>query len=221
MTEDKKENPDLTSYLALEEQGRKLIFKLRRELVNVEWDSISQVGSQMLEELKERSKPQVMIDLSQLEHMGSSMVALLVRVWKKVESKGGDVSFLSTNEGINQVLDLAGLANVWTICDNREDALDHLGGTTEQTGRNLAPFLVSSSLLCAVIAGAMLAMKLSDQHLIGEEVEPQLQIAAGGLGGILGIWTFCTAHRTNKFLGLIFSLICIGLAAYAAYTLVN
>jgi len=221
MTQETSETPDISNYLSSVEQNRKLIFTLHRELVNAEWSHISLVGDQMLEELEERNKPQVMIDLSQLEHMGSSMVALLVKVWKRSEAKGGNVSFLSTNEGINQILDLAGLAKVWTICDSREDALNHLGGTTEQTGRNLAPFLVSSSLLCAVIAGAMLALKLSNQHFIGEEVESQLQIAAGGVGGILGIWTFCAAHRTSKFLGLIFSLICIGLAAYAVYTLVN
>jgi anti-anti-sigma factor len=220
MTQEPTETPDISNYLSSEEQNRKLIFTLHRELVNAEWNNISHVGNQMLEEVEERNKPQVMIDLSQLEHMGSSMVALLVRIWKRAEAKGGAVSFLSTNEGINQVLELAGLAKVWTICDNQEEALDQLGGTTEQTGRNLAPFLVFTSLICAAIAGAMLAMKLTGQHLIDVQIEPQLQIAAGAVGGILGIWAFCTSHRVSKFLGLISAVACIGLAAYSIYSMV-
>lgn len=93
MTQEPTETPDISNYLSSEEQNRKLIFTLHRELVNAEWNNISHVGNQMLEEVEERNKPQVMIDLSQLEHMGSSMVALLVRIWKRAEAKGGAVSF--------------------------------------------------------------------------------------------------------------------------------
>lgn len=198
-----------------------MIFTLKRELVKAEWNHIALVGDQILEQLEEQNNPQVMIDLSQLEHMGSSMVALLVKIWKSTEAKQGAVSFHSTHEGINQVLDLSGLSNVWTICDSREEALDALGGTTEQTGRNLAPFLVAVSLLCTGIAGTLLAMKLNNNHLIGKSTEEQMQIAAGAVGGILGLWAFFTAHRINKTLGLLSGVSCIGLAAYSLYSMLN
>jgi len=221
MTEETTDTPDLSQYFKTGEENRKLVVSLHRELVTAEWSHISSVGDQILEMVDERSNPQVMIDLSQLEHMGSSMVALLVKIWKRAESKGGAVSFLSTHEGINQVLELAGLAKVWAICDTREEALDKLGGTTEQTGRNLAPFLVVVSLFCTGLAGAMLGMKLSGQHFIGAETEQQMQIAAGAVGGILGIWVFATAHRFVKVLGLLSAVASIGLASSAVYFLMN
>jgi len=221
MTEESPETPDLSIYLSTEEENRKIVFILHRELVNAEWNHIAKVGDSILEQVEERSKPQIMIDLSQLEHMGSSMVALLVKVWKRAEAKQGAVVFHSTHEGINQVLDLAGLAKVWTICDSRQEALDALGGTTEQTGHNLAPFLVAVSLLCAAIAGAMLAMKLSGQHQIGETTEQQMQIASGAVGGILGLWAFCTSRRISKTLGLLSAVCCIGLAAYSLYSMMS
>ncbi|MBD3674585.1 MAG: STAS domain-containing protein [Planctomycetaceae bacterium] len=215
------ETPDLALYLSSEEENRKLVFILKRELVNAQWDHISLVGDRILEQMEEQKKPQVMIDLSQLEHMGSSMVALLVKIWKQAEAKEGTVAFHSTHDGINQVLDLAGLAKVWTICDERQDALDALGGTTEQTGRNLAPFLVTVSLICTGIAATMLALKLTNNHPIGKTTEQQMQIGAGAVGAILGLWAFFTAHRISKRLGILSAIVCLGLAAFALFTMLN
>lgn len=212
------ENSDITQFLTTGEENRKLTFTFRRELVKAEWNTIEQIGDSVLATLEEKKHPQVLIDLSQLEHMGSSMVAMLVRLWKRVEAKEGAVVFVCEENGIYEVLKLAGLTNVWTIKDNRQDALDVLGSTAERTGRNLSPFLVVVSLLTAALSGAMLAMILTGQHYVGADEEPKIQIAAGIVSAFLGFWAFFTAHRVTKALGLIFGLIGLGLAVQALVT---
>jgi anti-anti-sigma factor len=212
------ENSDITQFLTTSEENRKLTFTLRRELVKAEWSTIEQVGDSVLATVEEKKHPQVLMDLSELEHMGSSMVAMLVRLWKSVESKDGAMVFVCEENNIYEVLKLAGLTNVWTIKDNRQDALDLLGSTAERTGRNLGPFLVVVSLLTAALSGAMLAMILTGQHYVGAEEEPKIQIAAGIVSGFLGFWAFLTSHRVTKALGLIFGLIGLGLAVQALVT---
>lgn len=212
------DNSDITQFLTTTEENRKLTFTLRRELVKAAWDTIEQVGDSIQATVEEKKHPQVLMDLSQLEHMGSSMVAMLVRIWKRVEAKEGAMVFVCEENRIYEVLKLAGLTNVWTIKDNRQEALDLLGSTAERTGRNLSPFLVVVSLLTAVLAGAMLAMIQTGQHYIGAEQEPKIQIAAGTVSAFLGLWAFFTAHRVTSALGLIFGLVGLGLAVQALVT---
>lgn len=212
------DNSDVAQFLTTSEENRKVTFLLRRELVKAEWSTVEQVGDAMLATIAEKKRPQVLTDLSQLEHMGSSMVAMLVKLWKSVEAKEGAMVFVCKQNGIYEVLKLAGLTNVWTITEDRQEALDLLGSTAERTGRNLSPFLVAISLLTAALSGAMLAMMLSGQHYIGAEEEPKIQIAAGVVSACLGFWAFLTAHRVTKALGLIFGLIGLGLAIQALVT---
>lgn len=209
------ENSEISQFLTIEEENNKLIFTLRRELVSAEWSTIEQVGEAVLAPIEEKKKPQVLMDLSQLEHMGSSMVAMLVRVWKEVKEKDGTIVFVSEQNGIYEVLKLAGLAKVWTIKDNRQDALNLLGSTAERTGRNLSVFLVVVSFFAAALSGAMLATILTDRHYIGAVEEPKIQIAAGIVSGVLGIWAFIASQRVTRILGLVFGLTGLGLAVQA------
>jgi len=213
------ENSNISQFLTTSEESRKLIFMLRRELVRAEWSTVEQVGDSILTTLEEQPHPQVLMDLSELEHMGSSMVAMLVNVWKSTKAKEGAMVFVCEENGIYEVLKLAGLTNVWTIKDNRPDALKLLVSPGERTGGKLGLFLVVLSLLTAALSGAMYAMILTGRHdIVPAEQEPIIQAAAGIVSGLLGFWAFLIARRVTRVLGVIFGLIGIGLAVQALVT---
>ena len=71
------DHSEIAQFLTSTEENRKLTFTIRRELVSAEWSTIEKIGESVLATLDDKKHPQALMDLSELEHMGSSMVAML------------------------------------------------------------------------------------------------------------------------------------------------
>ena len=120
-----------------EQDGNLLVITLLPELAEVPWADVEEIGGSLEGRVRDRQKPQVVVDLTPLAHMGSGMVALVVRIWKAAQEKGGKMVVVNDHELVLEVLQLAGLTNRWTIVTTREEArknLDARGG-----GRAAAP----------------------------------------------------------------------------------
>ena len=99
---------------------------LRPELNSLPWNEIDQLGSAILSRIHSRDKPQVIVDLTELAHMGSAMVALVVRIWKATEERGGRMVVINRGEVVDEVLKISGLSSRWTIVPDRQQAFDAL-----------------------------------------------------------------------------------------------
>ena len=102
------------------------VFALRPALKDAAWGDVESTGDQVLAELEKLGFPPMIVDLSELDYIGSSLVALLVRVWKKLTSQEARMVVVNRHEMVREVLELAGLANHWRIVESHEEALDEI-----------------------------------------------------------------------------------------------
>ena len=105
-----------------------LAVTLRPELNEVPWTDIERIGSGIVGRVSSQSKPRVLVDLTELNHMGSAMVALVVRIWKATTEQNGRMVVVNRSDLVGEVLQISGLANKWTVVPSRDDALRDFGG---------------------------------------------------------------------------------------------
>ncbi|MDA1015768.1 MAG: STAS domain-containing protein [Planctomycetota bacterium] len=103
------------------------IVTLHPSLHEARWAAIETVGTEFIEKFAGQELKSVVVDLGQLPFMGSSLVALLVRIWKAAQATKGQMVVVNANEMVLEVLTLAGLTSVWTIRDTREEGIHELG----------------------------------------------------------------------------------------------
>ena len=86
------------------------------------WGDIELAGNEIKEKLAVLDHPNFLLDLTRLEFMGSSVVALIVKLWKSVQEKDGEMVVVNSSSMIGEVLEIAGLTRVWKIVDSHEEA---------------------------------------------------------------------------------------------------
>jgi anti-anti-sigma factor len=126
----------------------------------IEWGAIEKVGSDVLSSLASIKSPALIVNLSQLNYMGSAQVALVVRLWKATTAQDGRMVVVQQNEMIDEILTLAGLSKVWTIVETRAEALQELNvATSDGRRRRLMAFLVPFFVVLGLstVAGIFLA----------------------------------------------------------------
>jgi anti-anti-sigma factor len=183
------ENPtDSSSFFELTTDGGKSIFVIKKSLTETNWSDIDLVGQEILKSIEQISGPQMVADLSELDYMGSSMVALLLRIWKQVNAQEGKMVFVNREEEIHEILKLAGLTKIWTICESREEAAQHLVSPLQQTGKNLSPLLVIGALIATIIGLGSYLLLHFDTAAVDAVLLGKLQIAGSIVGMILTLW---------------------------------
>lgn len=176
------------SYRCEELPGDILSIWLRPELNETDWTEIERVGSEILEQVGSHKRPRAIVDLTDMKHIGSSLVALLVRIWKVVGERGGQMVVVNNNELVGEVLEIAGLAEKWTIVATRPRAVAILGGNgvgSASKRAGLLWFVVAVTVL--VLGGLAVADAIIGGVLAGAIGRvPLLEIVA--LLGALGLY---------------------------------
>ena len=105
------------SYYRFETADGCLIVTLLPELNDKQWADIEKVGTEIVDRLSTVQSPRLIVDLTLLSYMGSAMVALIVRLYKAVNGRSGQMVVVNQHELVFEVLKLAGLTKLWTIVD--------------------------------------------------------------------------------------------------------
>lgn len=128
------------------------------------WSEIEQLGNEVLGQIQERRSPVCIIDLSGLNYMGSSMVALMVRIWKEVKSRNGRLVIVATHPVVRETISLAGLDKIWEIHGRMDTACRSLrvtpaSASSEHSSRTSLRrrLLIGIVLVIAAIAGVSVA----------------------------------------------------------------
>ena len=100
---------------------------LHPPVTEVTWTDLEKLGTEVLSELQSRKQPICLIDLTELSYMGSSMVALLVRIWKDVKAQNGKMVVVTDHALVKEIITLAGLDKIWTMHPTPEIARKSLG----------------------------------------------------------------------------------------------
>lgn len=137
----------------LEQNRSRTVLALLPELNEAPWSDIEQIGTEIVGRLQTVSAPALLVDLTALHYMGSSQVALVVRLYKVVKERRGKMVVVVHDPMVHEVLKLAGLDKLWTITNKLEDALSELGGmgATSAVASRWCGGLGVVCLLCSLV----------------------------------------------------------------------
>jgi anti-anti-sigma factor len=145
------------SLVTLNKDGYAVI-SFPKELARAQLSEIREVGEKITDELSSLKIHHCLIDLSELDSMGSSLVATIVRIWKTMSEHEGRIVVIATNLGTREVLKVTGLNKIWTIASSYQEGVHALGfskeAKVEKRERRLLVMVGAFSLLCGLIAVA-------------------------------------------------------------------
>lgn len=163
------------------------------------WDEVEAATDDVIRRLKASEHLSVMVDLSQMQMINSGLIASLVRIWKVMKERNGQFSLVSPNQNVTEVLKTAGLWKLWSVVNDREEAVYELGvskaAIVEKRERR---FLMLVAAPCAIIAGLALgAMFLNRSEVMGVNAQlTALLFAAAGIAtGLISVLKDSGWHR--------------------------
>ena len=156
--------------------------EVKPELADMQWDRLEEATRSTIEAIKSTRRPQLLVDLSDLETIRSGTVASLVRIWKSLDKKSRRFVVVSPHDRVRKELESAGLHKLWTIVANREEAAYELGVSrrAEVEERELR-ILALGAFPCSVLAVLATVMMFRDNK---EAIQVNAQLAALLLGAV-------------------------------------
>ncbi len=185
------------------------------------WGDVVSVGTSILDRLEQARTAKLLVDLSQLNYMGSSQVALLVRVWKVVKARDGKLAVHVKSDIVHKVLTIAGLHTLWDIVPTRAAAQRALGvrvtpdrkpvnrlagdcsdeeTQNETASQDVSPVLIS----LAVVFAAFLVLVLGQSHIWpgSSQIRLAILMVLSGLSVMCGVWSTTKVEGPLRTIGL-------------------
>jgi hypothetical protein len=141
-------------------------------------------------------------------------VALIVRLYKTVNSRGGKMVVVNTHELVFEVLKLAGLTKLWTIVGTRAEAFSSMGvkATAAPSGsgglQTGGMGLVAAGVIGTVGTLVGLALQFSSSPMVPPKIALLIEVAFAFIG--LGAGMFLLNQAGNRRnLGIAFLAICV------------
>jgi len=160
-------------------------------LDKLSWSDQETVSNAAIQKYEAAKSVNLMVDLSDVRYINSGGIAGLVRMYKAAKKKQGQFAVVSPNSDVTTALKTSGLAKVWNITEDREEAAYSMGvsqsALNEHRERNL---LLTVSLLFALIAAlALIPMFLKRESVLGvnSQLAGLLLGAVAATTGIIGI----------------------------------
>jgi anti-anti-sigma factor len=204
------------TYYRFESVNGCLTVTLLPELNDKQWADIERVGTEIVERISAAPTPKVLVDLTPLSYMGSAMVALIVRLYKTVNSRGGKMAVVNQHELVHEVLKLAGLTKLWTIVATRQEAYTTLGvkggggggmafaGASQNGGMGI----LVAGVIGTVGALAGLALQFTSNPIVSRKIATLIEFAFALLGFGAGMFLL-TQAGSRRNLGIVFVAICV------------
>ncbi len=160
--------------------------------MSMNWMDVEAATTEVIRGLRESEKLSVMVDLSHMDMINSGLIASLVRIWKAMKERNGQFSIVCPNDRVTEILKTAGLWKLWSVVDDREEAVYELGvsraAIDEKRERR---FLMLVAAPCSVIAAlALIPMFLKRSDVMGVDVvkTAELFAACAVVTGLISIW---------------------------------
>ena len=90
---------------------------------------IEQAARMVIQSLKSDPPSGIVVDLSQVTYFGSVFVSFLLRCHSQARKHGSEIVLAGASEPARELLKLLDLETLWAIYDNRQEAIDALGGS--------------------------------------------------------------------------------------------
>ncbi|WP_417386886.1 STAS domain-containing protein [Gimesia sp.] len=200
--------------------NKHLKIQLMPDLNDSAWNELESLGDSLLTVLKQEKNPTVIIDLSKLSYISSSLVAVVIQVWKLVDEQGGNTAILNQNEMVEEVLNISGLKKVWCIVPTEAEAIDHLNQAMKQERierRRTFSMPILLGIVAVLSAATCFALYVSDSLNLDPKVALAATISFSVAGILLGATALTDRRKNLRILGvivLICSLIVGGLGLF-------
>jgi len=193
------------------------VVALTPSLNSCRWEEIERAGTELKERIVALDRPVFMLDLTQLDFMGSSAVALIVRLWKTTQEGKGNMVVVNTSSMIAEVLEIAGLTRIWNIVETRKEAEGILRGNSFSSASPMARFFLAI-LGWVTAAGALFFVTAGEKQLL--DIDPQtarmLTFTCGGIAAIAGLVAAIRDRQIWRALGVLLVLVAAGVTIAAA-----
>jgi anti-anti-sigma factor len=110
----------------IERHGDLTLIAAMPTLETLEFGLEEQVASLVMSPLRRQESPLVVFDLSAVDYFGSMFLALLLRCWKLVQTKGGEMVLSGVSDRARELLRITALDMVWPMYGTSREAMDAL-----------------------------------------------------------------------------------------------
>ena len=202
--------------------GDASVVTLHPELNDVKWDAIESIGNTIEGRLETQKPQRVVFDLTPLNYVGSAMVALVARWWKRINADGGECAVAVDDDNVLEVLKLAKLDTHWDIVPSREAAYKKLGisGTAsrrtsrdEGGGLDIGPAWPRTVAAVGVMLG-ILALVLDATDALKDHAANILLVVGGAMAAIGGLVGVLKTLGTRRIVNGVLLLVGLGLLGY-------
>jgi len=90
---------------------------------------IEQAAKMVVSTLREDPPAGIVVDLSQVNYVGSVFVSFLLRCHMLAKKQGSEIVLAGASEPARELLHLLDLETIWAIYNTRAEAVDALGGS--------------------------------------------------------------------------------------------
>jgi anti-anti-sigma factor len=126
-----------TRTFGTEREGDTLILTPRWDLGELEYSRAGPCVAGVFEMLGAAPVRHVVLDLRQTGYLGSSALGFLLKLWKRVRSRQGNVAFCNVSAAAMEIFRVTKLGDVWPIYPSRAEAL--LAVRERAPGQTLTP----------------------------------------------------------------------------------
>ncbi len=88
--------------------------------------NINQIGEQLYSLVTRQAEPKLILDFSNVSHMSSSALGMLITLLKRVREKEGQLRLCNIQPAILEVFRITRLDGIFQINENRQDAMASL-----------------------------------------------------------------------------------------------
>lgn len=99
--------------------------------VDAEYDSLdvaklNAFGDELLTAVAAADPPRVLIDMHRTTFIGSNFLGLLIRAWKRLRDRKGELALCQVNDVCTEVLRASKLDMIWQVFPDRDAAVVQL-----------------------------------------------------------------------------------------------
>lgn len=88
--------------------------------------SIMQIGDEINELIAESSPPKLVLDFTNVAHMSSSALGMLITLHKRIREREGQLRLCCIQPTIYEVFVITRLNEIFRVCQSRQEALDSM-----------------------------------------------------------------------------------------------
>ena len=112
--------PDL---LKVKQEDDILVVTIAKELLGFDYQRLQVEGERVLNLLRSRDAPKVVVDLHQSDYITSAVLGWFLILWKRIRERNGRMVLCGLSAYALEIFKVTSLDNLWPICSSKEEAL--------------------------------------------------------------------------------------------------